>query len=245
MNCEFLRNLSGMHDECEITDRGIRFKTHCFYPSLERVAVYVSKHGEGFRVTDGGEAAASAFRHGRDDYAFEASLKRVCSRYGLEPLEGALVAEVPDNDWLFSAILAVANGAAQAAHETSDKVIKRKAKELRTKIHAALIDVVPPHKLATEFTYRGKSGRLWKIDFAVPEERAPLLVKAITPDINSVNSNYTTYDDIYEAERNHARRFSVFDRQLGNEERALMLRVAELVPLESLSGGTRTALNLQ
>lgn len=242
MNCDFLRNLAAKHDDCEFTERGLRFKTHCFYPSLDRVAVYVSKHGEGYRVTDGGEAAASAFRHGRDNYAFDASLKKVCSRYGVEPIEGALVAEVPTDDWLFPAILAVANGASQAAYETIEKVVRRKTKELRAKIHTALIDVVPPTKLATEYTYRGKSGRLWKIDFAVPEERAPLLVKAITPDINSVNSNYTTYDDIYEAERNHARRFSVFDRQLGNEERALMLRVAELVPLGSLAGGARAAL---
>lgn len=243
MNCEFLHSLMSQHDACEVTERGVRFETHCYYPSFDRVAVYVSQHGQGYRITDGGEAAKSAFMHGRDDHAFDSSLKKACLRYGTEPIEGALVAEVENADWLFSAILAVANGAAQAAAETSNRVAVRKTKELREKIHAALVEVVPPHTLATEYMHRGKSGRLWRIDYAVVEERTPLLVKAITPDINSINSNYTTFDDIYEAEQNHARRFSVHDKQLTNEDRSLMLRVAELVPLSALAGGARAALN--
>lgn len=242
MNCEFLHSLMAKHSDCEVTERGLRFATHCYYPSFDRVAVYVSKHGDGFRVTDGGDAAKSAFIHGRDDQAFDASLKRACARYGVEPMEGALVAEVENSDWLFPAILAVANGAAQAASETSTKVAVRNTKELRAKIHSALVDVVPEHTLATDYTRRGKSGRLWRIDFAVVEERHPLLVKAISPDINSINSNYTTFDDIYEAESNRSRRFSVYNRQLGNEDRSLMLRVAELVPLSALAGGARAAL---
>jgi hypothetical protein len=243
MNCNELRLLLSKYDDCEVTDHGLRLKTHCYYPSFDRVAVYVSKYGEGYRITDGGEAARSAFVHGRDDQAFESSLKKACGRFGTSPVQGALVAEVENEDWLFSAILAVANGAAYAASETSTKVSARKTKELRVKMHDILAEIVPPHTIATEYMYRGDSGRLWKIDYAVVETFKPLLLKAITPDINSINSNHTTYSDIAEADETYARRFSVYETELNPEDRSLMLQVAELVPLVSLSKGARAALN--
>jgi len=242
MNCDELRLLLSKQLECEATEFGFRLKTHCYYPSFDRVAVYVSKYGDGYRVTDAGEAAHSAFIHGRDDHAFEANLKKACTRYGTEPIEGSLVAEIKDEEWLFEAILAVANGASFAASETSNKVSARKMKELRTKIHDTLVEIVPPHTVATEYMYRGSSGRLWKIDYAVVEEHKPLLLKAISPDINSINSNYTTFGDIAEGERDYARRFSVFETELKQEDRSLMLQVAELVPLVSLDKGARMAL---
>lgn len=242
MNCDAMRLLLARNAECEATDNGLRLKTHCFYPSLERVSVYVSRHGDGYRISDGGEAARSAFIHGRDDQAFDASLRKACLRFGTKAADGSVLAEVKDEEWLFEAILAVANGAASAASETSTKVSARKMRELRTKIHDTLIEIVPPHTVATEYMYRGSSGRLWKIDYAVVEEHQPLLVKAISPDINSINSNYTTFGDIAEAERDYARRFSVFETDLKHEDRSLMLQVAELVPLVSLNRGVRQLL---
>lgn len=243
MDCNFLHQLAAKHVDCEVTERGLRFTTHCYYPSFDRVAVYVSRFGEGFRLSDGGDAARSAFIHGRDDQAFEISLKKACVRFGVEPHEGALVAQVDSEEWLFAAILAVANGAAQAASETSSKVSARKTRELRLKIHAALSDVVPAHTIATEYTYPGRSGHNWKIDYAILKNQSPLLVKAISPDVNSINSNYTTFDDIFEAEENYTRRFSVFEQKLKHEDQSLMLRVAELVPLASLEIGARAALS--
>lgn len=242
MNCEELRRLFARHDYCEATDRGIRVATHCYYPSLDRVWVYISQHGEGFRVTDGGEAARSAFLHGRDNPAFENSLRKACARYGLEPLEGSLVADVKEPDWIFAAVLAVANGAAQAAAETSAKISERKIKALRAKIRDTVAEIIPPHLIATEYMYRGNSGHLWKIDFAVVEVTSPLLLKAIIPEQNSINSNYTAFGDIAEI-RDHVRRFSVYDTELKAEDKSLMLQVAELVPLQSLHKGARAALS--
>jgi hypothetical protein len=241
MDCEALRRLFAKHDHCEATDRGLRMATHCYYPSFDRVWVYISHHGEGFRVTDGGEAARAAFMHGRDEAAFAASLRKACSRYGLEPSNGALVAEVKEADWIFAAVLAVANGAAQAASETSTKVSERKVKMLKEKIHDTVAEIVPRHAIATEFMFRGNSGHLWKIDFAVIETRRPLLLKAIVPDQNSINSNYTAFSDIAEIKED-VRRFSVHDTELKPEDKSLMLQVAELVPLASLDRGARAAL---
>lgn len=242
MNCEELRRLFAKHEYCEATERGLKIATHCYYPSFDRVWVYVSQHGDGFRVTDGGGAASAAFMHGRDDPAFNSSLARACSRYGLESNDGSLVADVDTADWLFAAVLAVANGAAQAATETSTKVSERKVKVLRNQILDAIADVVPRHTIATEYMYRGNSGHLWKIDFAIVEPRSRLLLKAIIPEQNSINSNYTAFGDIAEIKDN-VRRFSVYDKDLKPEDKALMLQVAELVPLAAVSKGTRAALS--
>lgn len=242
MNCEQLLAILAKGYNCEPTEQGIRFLSHCYYPSFDRVAVYLTTRGEGFRITDGGDAARNAFIHGRDDQAFEASLRRASNRYGLQASSGILTAEVESIEWLFPAILAVANGAAQAASETSSKVSERKVKELRAKIHDTLVEIVPEHTIATEYHYRGSSGRLWTIDYAVVEVASPLLLKAITPDINSINSNYTTYGDIAEIAHEEVSRFSVFDTELKQEDRSLMLQVAELVPLTALDKGARAAL---
>ncbi|RIX31582.1 hypothetical protein [Sphingomonas edaphi] len=242
MNCDELRNLFAKNDLCQTTEYGVRFETHCYYPSFDRVAVHISKYGDGFRVTDAGDAARSAFIHGRDEAAFETSLKKACNRFGLMANESSLVADVPDKEWLFSAILAVANGAAQASAETSARVLHRKVSELRKRIHDTLAEIVPEHTIASEYEYRGESGRLWPIDFAVVEVKSPLLLKAVTPDANSINSNYTAFGDIAAAERDRIKRFSVHDSPLRNEDVALMLQVAQLVPLASLSGGARKAL---
>lgn len=242
MDCEFLHRLMAKNGGCEQTERGLRFETHCYYPSFDRVAVYVSRFGDGFRVSDGGDAASSAFIHGRDDNAFLVSMKAACTRFGVEPHGSTLLANVEDEEWLFPAILAVANAASTAAFETSTKVAKKVTRELRGKMLAMLGEVIPAHNIATDYHYRGKSGHEWRVDFAVLKTRSPLLVKAITPDGNSINANYTAFDDIFEASENHTSRFSVFDRELKSEDRMLMLRVAELVPLRSLKIGVKTAL---
>lgn len=242
MNCEELLAILAKHQVCEPTEQGLRVATDCYYPSFDRVFVYVSQRGTWFHVNDGGDAARNAFIHGRDDQAFDASLKRSCSRYTLKPVGSMLTAEVDSVDWLYPAILAVANGAAHAATETSSKVSERKVKELRAKIHDTLVEIVPSHTIATEYRYRGSSGRLWTIDYAVTEIASPLLLKAITPDINSINSNYTTYGDIADIGQDGVSRFSVFDTDLKSEDRALMLQVAELVPLLSLDQNARAAL---
>lgn len=242
MDCEFLRQLAAKHSACERTERGLRFETQCYYPSFDRVAVYVSRFGDGFRITDGGDAASSAFIHGRDESAFQSSLKRASSRFGVEPKGSILLAQVENEDWLFPAILAVANAASMAAFETSTKVAKKVTRELRERMRAILAEVVPAHDIASDYHYRGKSGHEWRVDYAVLKSRSPLLLKAITPDGNSINANYTAFDDIFEATENRTSRFSVFEKQLKPEDKTLMLRVAELVPLAALENGARGAL---
>jgi hypothetical protein len=244
INCDDLHALLAKHVDCEQTPRGLRFSTHVYYPSHQRVNVYVTSHGDGYLISDGGEAASEAFLLGRDEHAFEAALKRVCNRHALKPANGALLAEVNDREWLFPAILAVANGAAQAAAETSTRVSERRIKQLKELIRNTMIGIVPEQALATEYQFRGNSGRLWKIDYAVLETRSPLLLKALIPERNSINGNYTAFGDIAEV-KDGIRRFSVFDSELKTEDKSLMLQVAELIPVTKLEGGARAALQIQ
>jgi hypothetical protein len=104
----------GDGDMCEQTEFGARYLTHCYYPSFDRVSVFVTGWGDGFRVTDGGGAVSSVLRHGRDDSAITNAFKTVRQRFGVATAEGMIVAEA-DKEWLQAAVLAVANASAAAA----------------------------------------------------------------------------------------------------------------------------------
>ena len=123
MICEDIIAAMGAGQVCEETEQGARFVTHCLYPSFTPVAVFVTKLGDGYRVTDGGQALRVAWDHGRDNAQAKRMVAQEAGRYHLSVTdEGALVATVPSIEWLRSAILAVANASAGAANATLGKL---------------------------------------------------------------------------------------------------------------------------
>lgn len=240
MDCEMLHALMNERTFCERTEYGHKFLTHCYYPSFDRVAIYVSQFGDGYVVSDGGDAASAAFLHGKDDATFAESAKRAASRFALDIEDGMLVARTDSKDWLHPAMLAVANGAAMASSEASEHIAVKREKELRNEIKLALLEIVAEHNIATDFSYRGSSGTLWRIDFALMNIERPLLIKAVLPNRNSVTANYAAWGDI--AANDDAVRYSAHNRPLKQEDQSLILQVAKLVPTSSLAAGARQAL---
>lgn len=239
MNCDDLRALMAATETCEQTEYGARFVTHCMYPSFDPVSVFVAKVGDGYKVTDGGGALGALLRHGRDDAAFQSALKKACGRFSVATAEGMLLAEVDDAEWLRAAVLAVANASSMAAAAALEHVAASTERELTDKIYDELRKVAPESNIAKEYQYRGESGRMWRVDYAVLG-REPLLVKAVTPFYASIASNYTAFGDI--GANDNVPRFSVYSRELKAEDAALMRQVAQLVPLRSLEPGARREL---
>lgn len=240
MNCADLRKLAEQLDQCRETDYGTRFDTHCLYPSFEPVSVFISRWGEGYRVTDGGRAVQCAFAHGKDEASLQRAIKEAAEKYMLTAREGAFEVSVENREWLLSAILTVANASALAANIAVQYVQEASENVLKSQIHSALNKTVKPQAIAPGYSYSGASGKKWPIDYAVMD-RSLILIKAISPHHVSVNSNYAAYSDI--AARDGGLRYSVFDRKLSDDDRALMRQVAELVPVEALSKGLRQALS--
>ena len=239
MNCENLMALLSDGSSCEVTEIGTKFVTHCLYPSFDPVAVYIETLREGFRVTDGGGATRSAMMHGRDPSVLASAFQKAAKAHFVEAADGLIIAKPPSVDWLYSSILAVANASAMAATVAADTFVAADENALKIHILDCLKHVAPEASIAKQYEYRGNSGNVWKLDYAIIRERT-LLVKAVTPNRNSVNANYATFSDIGEAPA--IARFSVFERPLKGEDQSLIGRVASLVPLGSVIAGAEREL---
>jgi hypothetical protein len=154
-----------------------------------------------------------------------------CKRHSVMVESGMIVAEPPDGDWLYPAALAVANASVMAARAALDTA-ERAEKSLNAAIYEALSRQVPKHRIARNYEYRGRSGHLWPVDFAVLQTET-LLLKSVSQNGNSINSNYATFGDI--GDRPELAKFSVFDVELRQDSAALIRQVAALVPLKALS----------
>lgn len=238
MDCSNLLAILDRNRVCETSEFGAKIATQCLYPSADPVYAHVAKWGDGFRVTDGGDLLRNVLVHGRDDRALTAGLWEACKRHSLT-VEGAMLyADVPNEDWLMAAVLALANGAALAASVAVEHETRKGERTLLAKMYAALEMVVPVQHIAKEYEWRGKSGKSWKIDLAVLTGKRPLLMKAVTPHHNSISSNYTTFGDIGVSETEH---FCVYQRNLKEEDASLLRQVATLMPVSSLSRGAASA----
>lgn len=239
MNCDEIRAILGEGDFCQATSEGVRIQTHCLHPSFEQVSVYVVGLGDGFIIHDGGDAVSAVLRHGRDDGAMQSALKQASVRYGLELEDGMLIAKA-DPAWLRSAVLSVANASAMASAIAIEAAIEKNQRVLHDAILTEIKKVVPEQRIQSGYKYRGVSGREWPVDFGILSDRGPLLIKAVTPNANSISSGYTAFGDI--GANDNIPRFAVHDQPLSQENQALMRQVSQLMPLASVEAGIRRAM---
>jgi len=227
MNCADLDSLLTRTPHCVEVEGGVRFATHCLYPSSDQVHVFIGQRHGAYRVTDGGGAWRSAQRMGR---ASESMFERACKRYSVKAKDGMILAETPNSDWLYPAALAVANASTMAARCALESD-ERAEKSLNSAIFETLSRQVPKHRIARNYEYRGRSGHMWSIDFAVLRSEITL-VKSVTQNGNSINSNYATFGDI--GDKEEVVKLSVFDAKLKQDSEALIRQVATLLPISAL-----------
>lgn len=227
MNCADLDSLLTRTPLCSEVEGGVRFTTHCLYPSSDPVSVFIGERAGGYRVTDGGGAWRSAQHFGR---ANEGMFERACKRHSVEMAGGIILARAPNQEWLYPAAMAVANASAMAAQAALDTSVWAE-KSLNAAIYETLARHIPKHRIARNYEYRGRSGHIWPIDFAIMRSET-MLVKSVSQNGNSINSNYATFGDIGDSEG--VSKMSVFDGELKQDSAALLRQVASLVPLKAL-----------
>ena len=233
MQCEDFMPLIGQFATCVQTELGTEFITHCLYPSADPVLVYVQRRENGFTVSDGGGALRSALAHGRSiDGFFESASKR----YSVAVRGGMLIAEPSNDEWLYPAVLAVSNASAMAARLAIEASISKSERTLKTAIFDGLKAAVPASKIGKDFEYRGRSGHVWQVDFAVREESL-ILIKSVVQNGNSINSSYATFGDIGDHET--VSKFCVFESPLNQDTESLLRQVAELVPVGAITPMTQ------
>lgn len=233
MDCADILNALEARRVCEPSPYGTKVATGCLYPSASPVYVHVSTWGDGFRVSDGGEAAQCVLKHGRDHWAAKAGLKAAAARYSLLSENEELFAIADNIDWLPNVVAAVANGAAFAANTAVEQALHRQQKTLKDRIEENLRSEFPDlrRRLVRDYQYRGKSGKVWDLDFAIVAEQLTL-IKSVTPHHNSIAATYTALSDI--ASQGN-RRLSVYQKRPKEDDAALLRQVAELVPFAALA----------
>lgn len=236
--CNDVRAVLGAMEYCEETEYGARVVTHCLYPSFEQVEVFVHRYGGGYRITDGGGAASSAWGHGRDRPAIMKALEREARKHGLEVVKGSLVVEVKTIDWLASGLLAVANAAAAAAHAAVERASSISSLDLSEKIFETLARLVLRETIQKDLILAGRSGIEWKVDYAIASNDNTILVNAVSPHPHSVNQKYAEFGDLPD----EAIKFAVHDGRLKASQSLLIEQVATTLPLDRLEAGARRAL---
>ena len=114
MSIELFLNAIGKLQHVEQTDNGLLVKTHCMYPSLERVIVVVNSRGTGdFVISDGGKVSEE-FHHLGEEMLTKV-LGCACEVFGVGRRSGALFSEANHADDIATKVLFVANASAFAA----------------------------------------------------------------------------------------------------------------------------------
>lgn len=239
MGCDEILAALAAGQVCEQTPSGLKVQTHCLYPSFDQVDVFVVAHGDGFIVTDGGGAVASAWEHGRE--GLDRVLARASAKFGASTNGSVIEAKVPSADWLKNAILAVANASASAAEAAVERVVQTTEKAIADQILEALARVIPRASIAQDFEHRGQSGKKWRYDFGATANDNLILVNAVAPHHSSISAKYVAFADTPE-EAEDISKIAVFGRQLETADVALLQQVATLVPLRSVDRGLRKVL---
>ncbi len=231
---------------CKVNGQDAIVTTHCLYPSFEAVTVYIHKTREGFRVHDDGNAFASSWLHGRDSRQISHEIDKVASQYHLKVKFNELYVEVINVEWLYSAVLAVANGSAHAANNSVNKHVAVTEKSLRDNIGNVLNK--PSFKafsVKSEVELVGGSGNSYRFDFVIDKPNTPisLLIDVITPHHASISHKYTAFSDIISGGLPRGNNFAIFERELRSNDSTLMSQVADLVPFSSFQEGALRTLN--
>lgn len=242
MICEDVRAAMGAGEVCEESEAGARVTTHCLYPSFEPVVLFVSKLGDGYRISDGGRAVRSAWLHGRDDHLTERLLSKEAARFHLKVSGNALVADVGSIEWLRAGILATANASAAVAHTAIGKINAASEKLLKDQIYSALSEIAPVESIGRDYEVIGTSGDVRTFDYGIAANDNLLVVSAVSPHHSSINAKYVAFGDTRGLGPNLSR-FAVFNRGLANGDVSLMLQVTDaLLPVSALDPRARKAL---
>ena len=221
---------------CENTPSGLRVTTHCLYPSFDPVSVFVAKHGDGFLVSDGGGAVASAWDHGRE--GVDKILAKASASFGVSHSGGVIEAKADSAEWLQAAILGVANASASAASAAVERAVAASEHAIADAIFEALSRIIPRAKIAREFEHRGASGKRWRYDFGASANDNLLLVNAVAPHHASISAKYVAFADTPESET-EVRKVAVYGAKLEVADAALITQVATLVPIRGVESGVR------
>lgn len=240
IECDVIQTLLNDASACEVTRRGTRVITHCLYPSFEQVAVFITTSGNGFVVSDGGDAIAKTWLHGRDHRFASRRLKQAALHFGCEFKNDELRLKVPSKDWLPQSIVAVANAAAEGANAAVEGIGQSTEQKLVSRIQRVLEQSAVGFTAKIEHPIVGMSGKTHRHDLLVEHNDTQIIVDVVVPHHNSVASKYLALSDTAEASGLY--KYAVFERELEASDKVLLSNVADVLPYKTIAETSGTAL---
>lgn len=232
LDCAVIESLSKRYEVCEQTADGLRLPTQCMYPSFEPVEVFVLRHGDGYIVHDNANAGRLAWTYGIDDRAFAVPVKKAASEFGCDVELGKIICKIESFDWLWSAIIGVANASSDAARAAVGNARAPKEVGIIQRARAVVDKSVAGVETRLQYPLHGASGKVHKFDMAVLGKGSIAVVEAVVAHPGSVAAKYLALSDTPSQPNLH--KFAIYDSDLTQEDKALISNVADLVTLDAV-----------
>ncbi len=224
--CEsIVDSTSGMWT-CKETANGARIRTTCVYPSFEPVFVYVAKLGNGFVVHDAGETVAVILAHGVEGKTAKRAIRAECRRYDVAFEERRISLKVETQEWIETAIIAVANTAAAAARSALQEKRSAAEHDLADVIFEILEPKLERGTVTRRFPFCGGSGRQYKFDLAVQRKGKLTLIETVAPHASSVNAKFVAFADV--PTDSQIQKIAAHNNDLSQEDILLFQTVADV-----------------
>lgn len=230
--------------ECAEDGARIAVPTQFLYPSNGCVTAYVSGDMSGeFRVSDDGGALDVLSAHGLIVPDASKLVSPFCKSRFLQEKKGIIYASRVPIEALSTAIVMVAATSSEVATHGVRTIRPRRRKELSVAVYEALErfcverKIAPTEHIKTEERIAGYSQRQYVFDYVVriDGERA-LLVDAVMPEGNSINSKVVSNIDVGKANIPHLSQMIVYDpgESWAASDLNLLQMAARTIPLPYL-----------
>jgi len=220
----------------------IKFETTCLYPSFEPVEINIEPTARGYRVHDGGQAYNLAWLHGKNKKHILNVISKTAFEFSLDTKNGEIYSIVENLEWMKPSILAIANCSAKALEAIISKrisfventMLEHLGKKVRT------VEIRKRFNIELETELKGYSGKTHKFDLVLSSKNSEksFLINSVTPHHASIAHRFTAFADIVRNGHPRDNNLAVFQDELAVNDSSLMLQVANLAPLSSISDET-------
>lgn len=234
LDCVSVTELTKRFEACEETSAGLRLATQCVYPSFEPVDVFIVKFGDGFIIHDNGGAGRITWAYGVEGRALINPAKKAASEFGCTFQKGQMTCSVDGEEWLWSAITAVANASADAARAAIGKTRVPKEQGMISRAKRVFDQAKWKPETILGFDVPGKSGKIHKFDLAVISDGATAIMDAVISHPNSIAAKYLALADAENQPGFY--KYALYESDLAVEDKSLLSNVADLIHMKALIG---------
>ncbi len=206
--------------------------TFCLYPSSALIEVVIEGGTQTATVSDGGGAFDEI--DGAGDYRFDTFrvLRGFAKKQGLRVNDaGGLYASRVPYSQLPAMIAIVSTASKEAAHHLLNRFKPRTRRDFRKELKSQLEMRFRDH-LLTEMHLSGASNKRHKFDYAVPLPGGrQLILDAVLPDSNSINSAVVAHMDLRQVSRDDIEQRIIYDESDAWKSSDLTLLTAGAKPI--------------